>query len=386
MPPPAPLTADETPPTPVTSWTDRLYAWRDRLLRDPRFIRLASRFPLTRPIARRRARQTFELVTGFVYSQVLLACVRLRMLHHLADGPREASELARLMELSPETTERLLEAARSIGLVTRRGGERYGLGEIGATVLGNPGILAMIEHHALLYRDLTDPVALLRGETGETELARFWGYARGEAPDTLPADEVADYSALMAASQSFIAEEVLDAYPLDGHHRLLDVGGGEGAFAVAAAKRVPHLQVGVFDLPAVAERARSRFAREGLENRATATGGDFFADALPRGGDVISLVRIVHDHDDGPALELLRNVRQALDGGGTLLLAEPMAETPGAERAGAAYFGFYLLAMGSGRPRSEAELIGMLRAAGFANIRPAATASPLLTRVLIART
>ena len=40
----------------------------------------------------------------------------------------------------------------------------------------------------------------------------------------------------------------------------------------------------------------------------------------------------------------------ALPPGGTLLLAEPMAGTPGAEPVGDAYFGFYLLAMGSGRP------------------------------------
>ena len=64
-------------------------------------------------------------------------------------------------------------------------------------------------------------------------------------------------------------------------------------------------------------------------------------------------MRVVHDHDDGAALHLMRAVHAALPRGGRLLLAEPMAGTPGAERMGDAYFGFYLLAMGSaGRGRA----------------------------------
>jgi demethylspheroidene O-methyltransferase len=78
-------------------------------------------------------------------------------------------------------------------------------------------------------------------------------------------------------------------------------------------------------------------------------------------------------------------VRAALPGDGTLLLAEPIADTPGAEPVGAAYFGFYLLAMGSGRARSKAELAGLLAQAGFAAPRFLPTHTPLVTSVLVAR-
>jgi demethylspheroidene O-methyltransferase len=66
-----------------------------------------------------------------------------------------------------------------------------------------------------------------------------------------------------------------------------------------------------------------------------------------------------------------------------LLVAEPMAETRGAESVGA-YFELYLLAMGSGRPRSAAELTGLLRQAGFSRVRPLPTRQPMLVRVLAA--
>jgi demethylspheroidene O-methyltransferase len=62
-----------------------------------------------------------------------------------------------------------------------------------------------------------------------------------------------------------------------------------------------------------------------------------------------------------------------------------MSGTPGAEPSGDAYFGFYLLAMGSGRPRTAAELGGLLRAAGFGRVRSVPTRNPLVARLLVAR-
>jgi demethylspheroidene O-methyltransferase len=361
---------------------DAWLARRDRLLASPRFQRWAAAFLPTRWIARRRARELFDLTAGFVYSQVLAACVRLRLFERLAEAPATVDELAPWLDLSPAAAERLLEAAAALRLAERRSGGRYGLGVLGAALLGNPGVAAMVEHHRLLYDDLRDPLALLR-EGGDTRLAGYWAYARRPDPGGASAAQVAEYSALMAASQPLLAGEILDAYPLHRHRCLLDVGGGEAAFAIAAAARAPQLRVIVFDLPAVAERARARIAAAGLSDRVTAVGGDFGRDPLPAGADVATLVRVVHDHDDDAALRLLRAVRAALAPGGTLLLAEPMAEAPGAEPV-AAYFHFYLLAMGQGRPRSPARLGELLRQAGFGRLRRLRTRAPLLTGVLAA--
>lgn len=363
-----------------TLW-DRWLALRNRVLSNPRFQRWAARFPLTRGIARRRASALFDMCAGFVYSQVLQACVRLGLFEALAAGPRSAEELARDLGLTPQATLRLLLAAASLELVERSSGGRYCLGMHGAAFLGNPSIAAMVEHHALLYRDLEDPVALLRGAQRPTALQAFWSYTHEHAPNER---DVAGYSVLMARSLSLIAEDVLEAYPYRRHRHLLDVGGGEGAFLEAAAARAPHLSLTLFDLPAVAMRARDRFASAGLGDRATAVGGDVFRDALPEGADLVSLVRVVHDHDDPRAMQILHAVRRAIGSDGTLLLAEPMAETEGALAMGDAYFGFYLLAMGQGQPRTEARLREMLRDAGFGRVTPCATRRPFLSRLLVA--
>lgn len=365
-------------------FADRLAAWRDGLLASPRFQRWAAAFPPTRPIARRRARELFDLCAGFVYSQVLSACVELDLFERLAHGPRTGPALARDCDLPEPAALRLFDAAVSLRLLGRRRDGRYALGPLGAALRGNPGVAAMVRHHRLLYADLADPLALLRGQRAGTALGEYWAYATEERPAGTAAERVADYSELMSASQPFVAAEVLGAYPLKRHRRLLDVGGGQGTFLIAAGRRWPHLELALFDLPAVAERARGRFDEAGLGARATVTGGDFLADPLPRGADVVSLVRVIHDHDDAAAARILARAREALEPGGRLLLAEPMAGTRGAEPAGDAYFGLYLFAMRSGRPRTFAELESMLREAGFTGVRALRTHVPLLTRVVIA--
>jgi demethylspheroidene O-methyltransferase len=243
----------------------------------------------------------------------------------------------------------------------------------------------MIEHHAALYADLADPVALLRGSGSGSQLANYWPYAANQARSHLDDQRVAQYSALMSASQPLVADEILDAYDLNQHRCLLDIGGGEGRFLCTAAACAPHLQLMLFDLPAVAERARSKLASQGLAQRAQIYGGDFYTDALPQGADIVSLIRVIQDHDDAAALLLLRSARKALPSGGVLLLAEPMASTAGAERMGDAYFGFYLLAMGSGRPRSAQQLGELLTQAGFGQWRLVPTRMPLQTQLIVAR-
>jgi demethylspheroidene O-methyltransferase len=364
---------------------DRLLDWRDSILANPRFRRFAGNFALTRPIARRRASELFDLCAGFVYSQVLFACVRLKLFDQLANGPLSSAELASLMPLPADATLMLLDAAVSLQLLQRRSDGRYGLGSLGAALRGNPGVVAMIEHHAMLYDDLRDPIALLRGDVGAGRLAAYWPYAGSRKAANLSRDEIAPYTALMAASQPMISQQVLSAHSFRGHRRLLDVGGGDGSFIADVAAQAPKLRCVLFDLPAVADQASERFRAEGLSSRAVAIGGSFLVNRLPEGADIVSLVRVIHDHDDADVMALLRAVHSSLPIGGTLLIAEPISGVRGAEPIGDAYFAFYLLAMGSGRPRTFARLREMLTEAGFTDIALRPVAMPMLASVIIAR-
>lgn len=367
------------------SWLDRCIAWRDRLLGSVAFRRFAARFSLTRPFARRAAHDLFDLCAGFVYSQVLLACVRLSLFERLSERPQTAAELAATLALPIEACERLLRAAVALNLLEERRGARFGLGRLGAAMLDNEEAAAMIEHNAVLYGDLADPLALLRNGSAGSKLSACWPYAAPDATQRPSGETVSNYSRLMTASQGRLCEQVLDAFPLEWNRVLLDVGGGEGAFVTAAAKRYAHLRLKTFDLPEVAERARGCIAKSGMARRIEAHGGDFFRDALPAGADIITLLRVLFDHDDASAVRILEAAHQALPRGGTLLVAEPMAGSAGPERVGDAYFGVYLLAMGRGRPRSREAIGALLAKAGFSAIQSVPLSLSLGNGLIMAR-
>ena len=356
-------------------------AWR-RLraekLADRGFRRRAAANPLIRPIATRSAGRLFDLAAGFVYSQILRAVIDLDLLGRLESGPKTADDLAGPLGLSPAAARRLLDAAAALDLVEARSDGAYGIAALGSVLQAEDGVGAMIAHHDMLYDDLRDPVALLRGEAGETRLSRFWPYAGdAAAPEggAQPAsgdgeaDAYGPYSELMARSQSFIADDVLDVFSFGDRNSLLDLGGGEGVFAEAAAERWPHLEIRLVDLPEVAARAESRLRAAGLAGRVSVRGADLFDAPALGAADVVSFVRVLHDHEDDAALALLRLAHRALTPGGEVMIAEPIAGMPGARRVGHAYFGFYLLAMGSGRARSAVELADLLARAGFWNVR-----------------
>lgn len=367
---------------------DRALDLRDRILASERFQRTAARLPIARAIARHRSRAVFDLCAGFVYAQVLAACVRLDLFARLAAGSATPAELALDGGIAEARLRRLLDAAVSLRLLRWRHDGRVALGALGAPLAGNAALATLVRHHAVLYDDLRDPLALLRADADDarpTGLAGYWPYAAaGEASHALPDAGVARYSETMTATLPPVAEEVLDACDLGAHQRLLDVGGGEGVFCALAAARHARLECRVFELPAVARRAEARFARLGLGDRVQAVGGNFLTDALPAGADVITLVRVLLDHADDDALRLLRRARAALPRGGRLVIAEALAGARGAEPVGAAYFGMYLLAMGHGRARRAAEYHAMLRAAGFRASRELRTRYPVQVGIIVA--
>lgn len=340
--------------------------WLVRLAASRKFQAFAARVPGLRRIARAEGAALFDLVAGFVNSQVLMALVEFRVLNLLFDGPMTAGQVATMCRIPEARMRILLQAGAGLGLLRKRSGDRFALSMRGASLLGVPGLEAMIRHHRALYADLADPVAFLQGGQA-TQLAQFWPYVFGAAGAADPA-VAATYSNLMAESQVLVAEDTLRMVDLSGARKVLDVGGGTGAFLAAVGARFAKVQLALFDLPAVLEGAGQRLARAGLSARVTLHPGSFRDDPLPRDADVITLVRVLYDHDDSTVSRLLAEVYAALPPGGRLIVSEPMSGGAKADRVTDVYFAFYTMAMQTGRTRSADEIGALLTAAGFVSI------------------
>jgi demethylspheroidene O-methyltransferase len=353
-----------------------------RLVARPGFQRWASAFPLTRGMAAKDGAELFDIVQGFVKSQALFALVELRVMHRLMEGPQSAATLSGLCMVSEDRMHRLLQAGTAMRLLTLDRKGRYGLARKGAALVGVPGLEDMILHHAAFYRDLNDPVALLRGDV-DTELAQFWPYVFGAA-NASDAEVSSRYSDLMARSQEIVAADTLATVKLSGTTHLLDVGGGYGVFAETAALKHPRLTATVFDLPVVGANANARISASTARDRLAFVPGSFRDDDLPVGADVISLIRVLYDHEDSTVAALLSKIYDTLPPGGTLLISEPMSGGSTPEIAGDVYFSFYCMAMQTGTVRSADSIARLCKAAKLSSVKTYVSRRPFVTTVLTA--
>ena len=354
--------------------------WFARLVARPRFQAIASALPFGRGMAKRDGAEIFDVLHGFVASQVLAALIEMDILRRLLDGPQAAESIGFSHNIPTDRMDQLLRAGAALGLLKLCRDGRYAVARKGAAILGVPGLENMIRHNREFYADMADPAALLRGE-GETHLARFWPYVFGAGGEIEP-DVAARYSNLMAESQVLVARDTLGMLPLKGAGQVMDVGGGSGVFLSEVLRRDPKARGLLFDLPQVMDSARARMAQAGLEGRVTLHGGDFRIDPLPQGADTISLIRVLYDHDDATVTHLLSRVFYALPPGGRLVVSEPMSGGATPDRAGDVYFAFYTMAMGTGRVRSAARIAAMCREAGFEDVKIPRAPRPYITSAL----
>ena len=365
---------------------DRLHIYKDKLIANSRFQNAVAKIPFLRGIAKKRANQLFDVMAGFVYSQILLACIRLNIFNDLKDGPLTLDAIKNQCGLEYAPLKQLLDAAVSIHLLEIRTHQKYGLGKLGAPLVGNSALAAMIEHHSVLYDDLRDPLLLLSGKLKSKKLEKFWPYVSNDLEDQeslKDQDRVKDYSDLMSASLPLVADQVVGAYDFSKHRCLLDVGGGQGTFLKRVHLQSPQLERMLFDLPGVVNLAAENFSANPEDQSIKVFGGDFFKDDLPTGADLITLIRVIFDHDDERVKILLKSIFRVLPSGGKLLIAEPMAETPDHPPMGHAYFGFYLLAMGRGRPRTVDEIGQLALQVGFKGVEILPSNMPINAQVLL---
>jgi len=371
------------------SWHDRFLQWLEALYANPTLYKLSLTNPLTRWVTRRRTQKLFDLMAGFVHTQVMLGCIRLdlfKMLHH---APADLKQIAQRVQMPEPILQRLLLSAVSLGLLEYRSQSRFGLGPMGVPLATHEGICAMVEHNHLLYNDMQDPVGFLNN-AWQGSMAEYWPYAHdAQAAERAAQEKFSRYSDLMAASQSFVVQEILSTYFFDEHRCVMDIGAGKGRFASDLARHAPHLTLKLFDLPPVLELAKTNVQARGFSDRMSFHPGSFLHDELPTGADLITLVRVAHDHPDEVVVQLLKKIHASLPMGGVFLLAEPMAQTMSNAAQGPtqtdAYFHFYLLAMGAGRLRTPEELMRLIGEAGFGAVELLPNAMPIHAQIIVAR-
>ena len=166
------------------------------------------------------------------------------------------------------------------------------------------------------------------------------------------------------------ADIVAGALDLSGRHRLLDLGGGPGTYAIYFCRRYPELSATIFDRPTTAKFAQGTVERYGLAARVDFVGGDFLTSELPRGYDAVWLSQVLHGENPAEAAGLIERAAGTLNPGGLLCVQEFIIDDDRRGPVQPALFALNMLVQTpGGQAYTESEISAMMARAGAAGIR-----------------
>jgi hypothetical protein len=315
-----------------------------------------------------------QLVNAFRISQALHVAATLGIADLLAAGPRPAADLAAATGTHPRALYRLLRAVASVGVLAEDGAGAFALTDLGqylradhpqsvhgwAVYAGHPTYWGTWQH---LRHSVT---------TGEPAFRHLHGVDPWEYRVQHP-DVGAAFDAAMTSGSLQQRDAVVTGYDFSGARTVVDVGGGHGAQLAAILAANPQARGVLFDQPHVVAGASPLLREAGVAGRCEVVGGDFF-EAVPEGGDVYLLSRVIHDWDDAQATAILRTCRRAMGLDATLLLIERVLAPGNAPDAGKLH-DLNMLVMLGGQERAAAEYAALYQAAGFRLTRAIPTAA-----------
>src|SRR5947208_4430520 len=261
------------------------------------------------------------LSTGFWAFKTLAAAQELDLFSHLAGGAGiTVAEMSEALGLHPRPAEMLLTGRAALGLLEKTYG-RYRNTPLSEAFLvrGKPyyfgGFVQMADKRLYAgWSKLTEALRTNRPTTWDPAVQS--SMFDGEDPTVL-----ALFWEAMHSLSTMTARTLGEAVDRSHFRRLLDIGGGSGAYDIELCKQYGELRATVFDLPHVAAIAAGKIAEAGLTDRIEAAGGSFF-DHLPADHDVHLLSMILHDWDEAKNRALLGRRFEALPSGGAVVISE----------------------------------------------------------------
>jgi SAM-dependent methyltransferase len=305
-------------------------------------------------------RGILEMATAFQRSRVLLTAHELDLFTLLGETWKSSAEVTKALGTDSRGTDRLMNALCSMGLLEKRDGRfSNALTASRFLVRGKPEFMAGLMHTVHLWETwstLTDAVrqggSVVSGAIGD----------RGE-------EWLRAFIAAMHWRGRQHAQDVIALLDLTGVSQVLDVGGGSGVYAMALARAKPGITAVVFDLPSVVSMTQEYIAKEELSDRVKTISGDYEADELGRGFDLVFLSAIIHSNSENGNRALLRKCTDALKPEGQLIVQDFIVDE---DRTGPPFAVLFALNMlvgtESGDTYTESEVREWMREAGLSGI------------------
>lgn len=307
-----------------------------------------------------------DIAFGFMGSKALFAALDLGVFTALSGGPTTAEALAEVVGLEAERCRTLLTALTALGLTQVEDerfsnapaaeaflvkGAKYDFGDYLRLQVGRQmyGIMDQIEP-ALADRLPEEATSSYAEWFSDPEEARL-------------------YSESQHAGSLGPAAGLAKRLDLGKARRLLDVGGGTGAFAITLCEAFPELEVTIVDFPNVAAIGREYVAKAGLSRRIFYREGNALETEWPGAQDAILMSYLLSGVPDETHAGLLTRAHDHLLRGGQVLIHDFVVDS---DRTGPRNAALWQLQHTAFTPKARSLdddwLVGALKAAGFTDV------------------
>lgn len=298
-----------------------------------------------------------EIATGFQRSRILLTAFELGIFSALGEERKGSDDVAVALRTDPRATNRLMNALCAIKLLHKEAGKfSNSAPALKFLVKGKSGYMAGLLHSANLWDTwgtLTEAVrtGIAVTTTGVEERSDTWREAFIGAMH---------YRAIWQAST------VISTFNLSNIRRILDLGGGSGAYAMAFVREKDEITATVFDLPSIIPLTQQYLRNEGYDGKIATVAGDYLQDDLGEGFDLILLSAVIHSNGPEENRRLFSRVAKALAPKGRVVVQDFIVDE---ERTAPPFGAIFALNMLVGTARgdtyTEAEVSEWMRGAGL---------------------
>lgn len=312
-----------------------------------------------------------RMIVGSWVTQAIYVAAEIGIADLLAPGPRTAEELAQETGAHGAALYRVMRALASIDVFREDNQGRFSMTPLGNLLASDaPGSKRSLARMAgaEFYRSWGNILSSV--ETGGAAFDKVFGKPFFHYMNANP-DRWRIYDDAMTGIHDSETLPVLEAYDFTPFRRVVDVGGGNGLALAALLGRHPGMRGVLFDLPDVVARARKGVASHGVSDRMRFVGGDFF-DSVPANGNAYLMRHVIHDWDDGEAVSILRNCREAMEPDGRVLVVETVIPSGNGPCFGK-WLDLMMLVVG-GRERTREQYERLFSAAGLRLTRVIPTA------------
>ncbi|MGA2622232.1 MAG: methyltransferase [Bacteroidota bacterium] len=302
-----------------------------------------------------------EIAYRFQSSRILLTAFELGVFTELGNRKRSSSEVARALKTDPRATDRLMNALCAMKMLVKKNG-RFQNTPVASRFLvkGKPEFTSGLMHTVHLWDTWTTLTAAVR--KGTSVAVRPEINSRGDTWLTAFIAAMHDRAAKQAPA-------VVAQMDLSSVSRVLDVGSGSGAFAMAFVKAKEGITATVFDLPNVLPLTKRYVRQAKLSGKVELQAGDYLMDDLGRGFDIVFLSAIVHSNSESENRKLIKKCARALNPNGRVVVQDFIMDDDRTAPLHGAFFALNMLVgTGSGDTYTESEVRSWMEEAGLSKI------------------